>query len=72
MANPQPKICRFQITILIRILEKIAVVTILAPLNIIYVDPEIKLKPIYCKIEEQESARAGIKNMYGLCGSFPS
>jgi hypothetical protein len=38
----------------------------LAPLNIMYVEPEIKLRPIYCKIEEQESASAGIKNMKGL------
>jgi hypothetical protein len=47
-------------------LENNAVVTILAPLNIIYVEPEIKLSPIYCKMEEQESASAGIINIYGL------
>jgi len=40
-----------------------AVVTILTPLNIIYVEPDIKLNPIYCKIDEQESAKAGMINI---------
>jgi hypothetical protein len=38
-----------------------AVVTMLAPLNMRYVDPEIKLRPIYCNTDEQPSAKAGIK-----------
>ncbi len=48
-------------TILNNILENIAVVTILAPLNIRYVDPEIKFSPIYCSTDEHASANAGMK-----------
>ena len=72
IAIPQPTKCLFSNTIFINILENIAVVTIDAPLNIIYVDPEIKLKPIYCSIDEQESAIAGIKKIHGLCALLPS
>ena len=50
-------------TIFINNFENIAVVTIDAPLNITYVDPDIKLNPIYCKIDEHVSANAGIKNI---------
>lgn len=48
-----------------------AVVTIDAPLNIIYVEPEIKLKPIYWSIEEQESAIAGMIKIHTLWGVLP-
>lgn len=47
IAIPQPTKWRFSRTILINIFEKIAVVTIEAPLIIMYVDPEIKLRPMY-------------------------
>jgi hypothetical protein len=56
---------------LIKIFENIAVVTIDAPLNIIYVDPEINDNPIYCKMDEQQSAIAGIINILAVCGIFP-
>lgn len=48
-----------------------AVVTIEAPLNIMYVDPEIKAKAIYCSIDENASEHAGMMNMNLLCGLFP-
>lgn len=47
IAAPHPTKCRFCITIPKRIFEKIAVVTILAPLNIKYVDPDMKFRPMY-------------------------
>ncbi len=28
-------------------------------------------KPIYCNIDEHESANAGIINMNGVCGNLP-
>ena len=42
-----------------------------APLNIMYVDPEIKANPIYCNIDESASERAGIANTHFLWGTFP-
>jgi hypothetical protein len=58
-------------TILTKILEKIAVVTIDAPLNIIYVEPEIKANPIYWSMDENASEQAGMININLLCGFFP-
>ena len=46
-AKPHPIQCLFSIIIPNKIFEKIAVVTILAPLNIRYVDPAIRFKPMY-------------------------
>ena len=48
-------------TIFTNIFENIAVVTTDAPLNMTYVDPDIKLNAVYCKIDEHVSAIAGIK-----------
>lgn len=61
IADPHPAKWRFSITIPNSILENKAVVTILAPLNIRYVEPEMKLRPIYCSIDEKVSASAGTK-----------
>jgi hypothetical protein len=38
-----------------------AVVTMLAPLNIRYVEPEMKFRAIYCSPEDRVSDMAGIK-----------
>lgn len=72
IANPHPAKCLFYMTILTKILEKIAVVMMDAPLNITYVDPAIKLKPIYCRIDERVSDAAGIRKIMGVCGFLPS
>lgn len=72
IAIPQPTKCLFSKAILISIFENNAVVTIEAPLNIMYVDPEIKLKPMYWSIDEHESAMAGMINIHGLWGFLPS
>ncbi len=71
IAIPQPTKCLFYRFIFINIFEKIAVVTIVPALNIMYVDPEMKLRPMYCSIDEQESAIAGIMKIQGLWGDFP-
>jgi hypothetical protein len=48
-----------------------AVVTIEAPLNIMYVDPDINASPMYWSIDEKASEHAGMANIYLLCGVFP-
>lgn len=46
-----------------RSLEKMAVVTMLEPLNMRKVEPEMKLRPMNCKVEEQASDNAGMKKI---------
>jgi hypothetical protein len=62
-AQVHPIQCLSSTFIANRSFEKIAVVTILDPLNIRKVDPEIKLRPMNCKVEEQASANAGRKKI---------
>ena len=62
IANRHPAIWRFYIVIPNKSLEKATVVMRLHPLNIIKVDPEIKLSAVYFKIEESESGAPGLKN----------
>lgn len=61
IAAPHPAKCLFYITIPNNTFEKIAVVTMLAPLNIKYVEPEMKFRAIYCSPEDRVSDMAGIK-----------
>jgi len=61
-ARPQPTKCLLRITILNKILEKTKVVRIVAPLSILKVDPEIKFKAMYCKIDNEASQIPGMAN----------
>ena len=49
-------------TIFNKILEKIKVVRIVTPLSILKVDPEIKFKAMYCKMDNEASQIPGIAN----------
>ncbi len=72
IASPHPVMCLFSTTILTRMREKMAVVTMDAPLNIMYVEPEMKASPMYCSIDEKASEHAGIMKMNLECGVLPS
>jgi hypothetical protein len=48
-----------------------AVVTIEAPLNIMYVDPDINASPMYWSIDEKASEHAGMANIYLYVEFFP-
>lgn len=63
IAQVQPIQCLSSTRMLKSSLEKMAVVTMLEPLNMRKVEPEIKLSPMNCKVEEHASARAGIKKI---------
>lgn len=66
MARPHPAICRFYMIIPNKIREKIAVVTIDAPLNIMYVDPLMNTRPMYWSIDDNASEHAGMINIHLL------
>ena len=61
--SPHPTICLFYIFILSNILEKSSVVTMLPPIRILYVDPGIKLRAMYCIIERDASQSPGMIKM---------
>lgn len=62
-AQEQPIQCLISTFISNRSLEKMAVVTILEPLNMRKVEPEIKLSPMNCNVDEHASANAGMKKI---------
>ena len=70
-AIPHPTKCLFSNFILMSNLENKAVVTILAPLNIMQVEPDMKARPIYWSMLEQASDKAGMMKMKGRWGDLP-
>lgn len=61
MASEHPIRCLFSITIFIIILEKIRDVIMAPPCRILYVEPEMKLKAIYCMIDKVMSQKPGTR-----------
>lgn len=63
-ASPQPTKCLLRIYNFISQRENIRVVTILAPLSIMKVEPDIRAKAVHCNITENKSDKAGIMNIF--------
>ena len=61
MASEHPIKCFFSIVIFNIILEKIKVVTIAPPCRILNVEPEMKLKAMYCMIDKVMSQKPGTR-----------